>query len=87
MWFTNYFYTCSVIPYIIEDYGGILVEVGDINGMIKAINILQNQELRDRMSSWNQEKVIKSYSTELVIGKIFTEYSDFGVKVEKNLEP
>lgn len=73
----------GAIPDMIEDSGGVLVEVGDINGMIKAINTLQDKNLRYKISKWNQEKVIKSYSTEIVMKKIVLEYSNF---VQKNEE-
>lgn len=73
----------GAIPDMIEEGGGVLVEIGDINGMIKAINTLQDQNLRYRISKWNQEKVLKSYLTEVVMKKIVLEYSNF---VQKNEE-
>lgn len=73
----------GAIPDMIEDSGGVLVEVGDINGMIKAINTLQDKNFRYKISKWNQEKVLKSYSTEIVMKKVILEYSNF---VQKNEE-
>lgn len=66
----------GAIPDMIEDSGGILVKVGDINGMITAINTLQDKNLRYKISKWNQGKVLKSYSTEIVMKKIVLEYSN-----------
>lgn len=66
----------GAIPDMIEDNkGGILTKVGDVEGMINAINKLQNREIRDSMSKWNQNKVKKNYNMDIVIGKIFNVYS------------
>lgn len=75
----------GAIPDMIEDSGGVLVEVGDINGMVKAINNLQDQRLRCEISKWNQEKVLKSYSTEIVMKKIVLEYSNFVLNNEEGI--
>lgn len=64
----------GAIPEMIEGKGGILVEVADINGNIKAINTLQDKEKRLHMSLWNQEKVRENYTTNVVMEKIFKEY-------------
>lgn len=64
----------GAIPEMLENKGGILVDVGDINGNITAINTLQNQNLRLCMSIWNQEKVLKSYTTKIAMNTIFSEY-------------
>lgn len=65
----------GAIPDMIEDNGGILVGVGDENGIVKAINTLQSKELRENMSMWNREKVSKVYSVDVVMEQIFNEYN------------
>lgn len=65
----------GAIPDILEDNGGLLVNIGDVEGMIKAINILHNSTLRQQMSKWNKEKVKKAYSVDVVMKKIFEEYA------------
>ncbi|WP_332648212.1 glycosyltransferase family 4 protein [Lysinibacillus sp. 54212] len=64
----------GAIPEMIEAKGGILVDVADINGNIKAINTLQDKEKRLCMSLWNREKVRDNYTTNVVMEKIFQEY-------------
>lgn len=70
----------GAIPEMLEDQGGILVEAGDVDAFIAAIDTLQDRTLRQRMSLWNQEKVNQSYTTTKVTDMIFTQY----VKLLKN---
>lgn len=70
----------GAIPEMLEDKGGVLVDVGDINGYITAINTLQEKKLRISMSLWNQEKVFKSYTTKIAMETIFSEYA----KISRN---
>lgn len=66
----------GAIPEIIEDKGGKIIEVGNIEGFIKAIEELQEPMIRGEMSIWNKEKVKKTYELELVMKQIFKEYSN-----------
>lgn len=75
----------GAIPEMIENQGGILVNVGDIEGNIEAIHLLENKEIREKMSKWNQEKVKKTYTTGLVMSKIFLEYLD-NIKNENTIK-
>ena len=64
----------GAIPEIIEDKGGKIIEVGNIEGFIKAIEELQEPNIREKMSIWNKEKVKKTYALDLVMKQIFMEY-------------
>lgn len=63
----------GAIPDMIEDLGGKLVEVGDIDSMVKSILDLQNKEKRKKMSDWNLNKV-SCYSIDIIMDKIFEVY-------------
>lgn len=65
----------GAIPEIIEDKGGKIVEVGNIEGLLKAIEELQEPVVREGISTWNREKVKKYYKLDLVIEKMYKEYS------------
>ncbi|WP_391116746.1 glycosyltransferase family 4 protein [Psychrobacillus sp. L3] len=60
----------GAIPDMVESSGGILVDVGDVSGMIKAIQEIYSPSIREQMSQWNQKKVKSSYTTEVVLTKI-----------------
>ncbi|NMD70173.1 glycosyltransferase family 4 protein [Bacillus sp. DNRA2] len=66
----------GAIPEMIEDFGGKIIDVGNIDGFINAIESLQDKKIREKMSIWNREKVKTHYSLNLVMEKIFKEYSD-----------
>lgn len=66
----------GAIPEIIEDKGGKIIEVGNIEGFIKAIEDLKEINIRNEMSIWNREKVKKTYALDLVMKQIFKEYSN-----------
>ena len=52
---------------MIENSGGFVVPVNDINGLCNAIQALaESEELRHQMGSWNREKVTKYYLQERV---------------------
>lgn len=65
----------GAIPEIIEDKGGKIIEVGNIDCFIEAIEELQEPATRREMSIWNREKVEKTYALDLVMKQIFEEYS------------
>ncbi|MHA6259952.1 glycosyltransferase family 4 protein [Sporosarcina sp. CAU 1771] len=64
----------GAIPEMLEDKGGLFVEVGDIEGMVNAINKMNSKELRLLMSKWNKQKVKNSYSIDIVMNKIMKKY-------------
>lgn len=67
----------GAIPDMIEDKGGIFVEVGDVNGFVTAIKKLQgNCELCDQMSNWNRSKVESRYSQQKVMDALFKMYGE-----------
>ena len=66
----------GAIPEMIEDQGGKIIEVGNIEGFIKAIEDLQNPSIRKHMSNWNKEKVTNLYTRNTVMNRIFSEYTN-----------
>ena len=61
---------------MIEEYGGVGVSVGDVTGIVQAIEKLKNVETRTKMSNWNVNKVRKSYTVEKVMLKLFSIYDE-----------
>lgn len=79
----------GAIPDMIEDKGGLLVGIDDIDGMINAIQRLEDANKRKQMSKWNRDKVLNNYSVEAVMKYLFSIYKksitlldDFGVDNE-----
>lgn len=66
----------GAIPDMIEDKGGKLVNVRDVDGMVKAISELQDREIRINMSKWNMNKVLNSYVEDIVMKNIFKIYGE-----------
>ncbi len=64
----------GAISDIIEDKGGILINVGDIDGICKALEGLQDIEVRKSMSEWNTNKVMTSYTVDIVMKMIYEIY-------------
>lgn len=64
----------GAIPDMIEDKGGILVEVGNLNQLVDAINILEHKEIREKISKWNIDKVKQTYTIDKVMENLFCEY-------------
>lgn len=64
----------GAIPDMIEDKGGIIVPIKDVKSIIKAINRLENIDLRNSISNWNIEKVKKSYTLDKVIKDLLYQY-------------
>ena len=64
----------GAIPDMIEDKGGIIVQIGNVDEMVAAINSLDSKELREQMSLWNIDKVKRCYTVQTVIETIFDEY-------------
>lgn len=66
----------GVIPNMIEDHGGIIVEFGDVNGFVAAFEKLEdNSKLCERMSSWNRSKVNSLCTEEKVMDILFQKYN------------
>lgn len=59
---------------IIESKGGIIVDVGNSDSIIKAINNLKGFTIRLEMSEWNLKKVKREYTIDKVMKKIISIY-------------
>ena len=59
---------------MLEEKGGIIVPIGDVQAMLKAIEAIQDPQLRQEMSQWNVEKVRSQYVVETVIRRIIDLY-------------
>lgn len=59
---------------MIESKGGVIVEVGDSNSIIEAINSVKSPIRRLKMSEWNIKKVKCEYTTNKVMNKLITIY-------------
>ncbi|MEI6521153.1 MAG: glycosyltransferase family 4 protein [bacterium] len=70
----------GAIPDMIEDKGGYLIDVGNVQQIIDAIIKSEDSNLRQSMSDWNIEKVKKSYLLDTVMDKIFDEYEKLVIK-------
>lgn len=64
----------GAIPDILEDNGGILVPVNDVNAVAESISILQNKELRRKTAAWNRQKVKNHYTADKVMNQFFDIY-------------
>ena len=65
----------GAIPDMIEKSGGVLIQVGDVKGMVNSLNQLDDASLRKAMSAWNIEKIKSNYLVDIVIDKLLDEYS------------
>lgn len=61
---------------MIEDKGGIIVPVKNVEMMVEALDTLSPAETRRKMSGWNINKVENSYSKEKVMGRIAEIYTE-----------
>ncbi|MFJ6263834.1 glycosyltransferase family 4 protein [Lysinibacillus xylanilyticus] len=66
----------GAIPEMIEENGGVLIDVGDVPAIISAVNEIQDPSIRSQISKWNQNKIKCCYSTEVVIKKICDIYEE-----------
>lgn len=51
---------------MIENQGGIVLEHYCVEDVVKAIQSIENEEVRRQMGNWNRQKIIKSYSDKVV---------------------
>lgn len=61
---------------MIEDKGGMIVSVHDIEGMQIALQKMKTKSVRQEMSDWNLKKVIENYEYNCVLEKIFQIYEE-----------
>lgn len=61
---------------MIENYGGVVVSVGDTDAMIDAINKMQDPSLRQQMSDWCINKVRGNYTVTRVMRKFKQLYKE-----------
>ena len=59
---------------MIEDMGGVVVNVSNIDDIIDAINYIQEPLVRLGMSKWNKDKVKREYTTEKVMKELESIY-------------
>lgn len=59
---------------MIEDKGGIIVEPRNSREIIKAMQLLEDEEKRKKCSKWNQEKIITNYTVDAVMEKLINLY-------------
>lgn len=59
---------------MIESMGGVIVEVGNSNSVIEAIDKIKNSSVRLKMSEWNLNKVHNEYTIEKVMNKLIALY-------------
>lgn len=61
---------------MIENCGGIVVPVHDVNAMQNALDNMQKADTRKAMSEWNIDKVKRCYEYNQVIEKVFHVYEE-----------
>jgi len=66
----------GAIPDMLENKGGIFVEVGDVSGIIEAIEKMQDKKIRSEMSKWNKNKVLNFYTVDIVMKQLSRIYKD-----------
>ncbi len=66
----------GAIPDMIEEQGGILENIEDVEQFKKSIKILENKEKRKRMSEWNKNKVINNYDINSILQNLITIYGE-----------
>ena len=62
------------IAQMLEDKGGIIVEVGDVNAMKSAFDRMSSPDVRKEMSDWLIEKVTCNYTVESVVNELIEIY-------------
>ena len=69
---------------MLENQGGIVVKIGDINAIKSAIEKMKDSNIRNNMSNWCIKKVKTEYTTISVISKIKKQYEEI-IEEEKCL--
>lgn len=59
---------------MIESVGGVIIEVGNSNSIIEAINNIKSSIVRLKMAEWNLNKVKNEYIIENVMNKLISVY-------------
>ena len=54
---------------MLENMGGVVIPVGDINSAVKALESICDVNVRKEMSAWNLNKVMSSYTIDVVINQ------------------
>lgn len=60
---------------MLEDKGGYIVSVGDINAIVDVLAQMANLDVRKNMSAWNIKKVKECYTSGTVMKEIYTVYN------------
>ena len=61
---------------MVENCGGIVVPIHNIEKMQQALDYMQDEEVRRAMSEWNINKVRHCYEYNHVLGNLFRIYED-----------
>lgn len=61
---------------MLEENGGIIVKVGDVESIIDAIEKIQSIEKRQCISEWNKKKVKSQYVIDSVMDRIYSIYEE-----------
>ena len=62
---------------MLEDKGGYIVSVGDINAIVDALAQMTNLDIRKNMSAWNIKKVRRTYTDKTVVQNIKSVYKRY----------
>ena len=62
---------------MLEDKGGYIVSVGDINAIVDALAQMINLDIRKNMSAWNIKKVRRTYTDKTVVQNIKSIYTRY----------
>ena len=60
---------------MLEDQGGIVVSVGDVDAMENALNTMRSREVREKMSAWALDKVKNTYTSDAVLKLLYKIYT------------
>lgn len=61
---------------MIEEEGGCIIEVANINEIVSALQCMSDKNTRERMSNWNIQKVNECYTIDKVIENIWDIYRE-----------
>lgn len=64
---------------MLENKGGVIIGVDNLEQLIEAINSIKNPEVRRQMSEWNVKKVENNYSADIVIQK-YANFYDYNIQ-------
>ena len=76
----------GALGYVNHGADGLLVEIDDLNGLVKALKeCLANEQLRNKLVSGGKLKYEKEFSQEVIVRKLIASYKDMILRHEKLL--